>query len=352
MGGGHVMRCLALADAIKARGGRCTFLCGAIPESLGARVRASGHALVRIEPLPEAPGNTEGWEGSLIAADDQRWDAQRSGEALPEPADWMVVDHYRLDHRWQSGIRSAAGRVMVIDDLANRTHDCDMLVDPTFGRDPADYAALVASGCAVLVGALYAPLRPEFAAARPAALVRRSAGGRVERILVSLGTTDVGGITAKVLAQILETGIGCAIDVVIGVDAPSLPAIERLARADPQLHVHVDSRDIAALMANADIAVGAAGTTSWERCCLGLPTLTLVLADNQRFIAEQLERAGAHQVVSADTEGTIKTALLSLVADEVERMRMAEAAAHIADGLGCDRICAALYGEPLRADGI
>lgn len=348
IGGGHVMRCLALADALAARGARTGFVCAALTPSLADKVRAAGHALVRIEDSPRNGSDLPGWDSTSLPPDAQRDDAARTANAFGGTRlDWLVVDHYRLDHHWAGAMRAQTHAIMVIDDLANRRHDCDLLLDQTFGRAAADYRALVPDHCDLLLGASYAPLRPEFAALRAAALVRRAEAARpVGRVLISLGTMDLGGVTARVLPAVRAACPDSAIDVVIGASAPSLAAVEDAARGDHRIVLHRDPPDMAALMLAADLGVGAAGTTSWERCCLGLPALVLVLAENQRFVADQLDRAGAHRALSDEGGGLFQSALEALAQDPAARHRMSEAAFAITDGLGSARICAAMLGKP------
>jgi UDP-2,4-diacetamido-2,4,6-trideoxy-beta-L-altropyranose hydrolase len=281
----------------------------------------------------------EGWDQIVLPADVQTEDAASVRAAFgPHEPDWIVTDHYQLDQAFGEAV--GGRRRMVIDDLANRHHACDLLLDQTFGRDPLDYRPLVQSGCTILTGPQHAPLRPEFADARPRALARRSASP-AQRLLVSIGTADLGGVTGAVLDQVLALDAGLEIDVVLGRAAPSLPHVLDLARRRTDLHVHIDSNSMAELMVAADVAVGAAGTTSWERCCLALPALVVVLADNQRLIAQQLHDAGAQRMVDSQSVGA---ALRALLADGAGRDDMAARAARVTDGLGSRRVFDVMAG--------
>jgi UDP-2,4-diacetamido-2,4,6-trideoxy-beta-L-altropyranose hydrolase len=228
----------------------------------------------------------------------------------------------------------------VIDDLANRPYDCDILLDQTFGRSADDYRERIPAGAKILAGATYALLRPEFARERPAALERREEGGPVRRILVSMGTTDPGGITARIVEQLLAAAPQCAIDVVLGPQAASLDQVRKLAAEHPAISIHVDSERMAELMRNADLAIGAAGSTSWERCCLGLPAIVFVMADNQRVGATALNKAGV-AVAVADV-GELVENLNRILASPELRIRMSEKAMQVTDGLGTQRVCDAM----------
>jgi UDP-2,4-diacetamido-2,4,6-trideoxy-beta-L-altropyranose hydrolase len=274
----------------------------------------------------------------------QRLDANRTLAALGEVRhDWIVVDHYGLDAEWERQVRSTGARLLAIDDLANRPHACDLLLDQTLGRSAYDYGPLLPTGCRTLLGTAFALLRPDFARARPAALSRRRTAGDVRRILISLGASDVGGWTAPAVDAALRLSEEAAVDAVIGGAARSRPALEALARREPRLELHVDAPNMVELTAAADLAIGAAGTTAWERCCLGLPSLTLVLAHNQRLVARELEAAGATAVV-ADPRA-LAAPLSALIESREAREEMTAAAAAIVDGLGGERVANVIFPE-------
>jgi len=342
IGGGHAMRCLTLANALAEDGATITFVAASMPDLLAHRIEGCGHRLVRIPDSPELRRPAGNWEEPPLSDDAQLADARATGAAVSQ-ADWLVVDHYLLDVRWHSTARDFADQILVIDDLANRSYDCDILLDQTFGRAVADYPDRVPQGAKVLAGSAYALLRPEFAREREAALERRETIGPVRRILVSLGTTDPGGIAAGIAEQVVETSPNCAVDVVLGAQAPSLERVSDLAGRHPGVSVHVASGQMADLIRDADLAVGAAGTSSWERCCLGLPSIALVMADNQRKVAEGLEAAGA--AIAVNRVCDIPPALSRLCNDPALLGRMSAAAFAIVDGQGTNRTCDFMLGR-------
>lgn len=288
------MRCLTLAGALTARGAACAFV----------RTPEAADILARYAP-----------------------DMPLVGESAE--ADLMVLDSYRMARATEAAWRARAGQLAVIDDLA-RPHDADLVLDPSFGREARDYSAPV-----VLAGPAYALVRPAFVAARAEALARR--GDPARRCLLSLGLTDVGGITGRVAAALADSGL--TLDVVVGAGAPSLPALEALA-ADGRVTLHVDSDDMAGLITRADLCVGAGGSSVWERACLGLPTVTLILADNQRDMAMKLDAAGVTVALDArwpGLEGRLVEAVGRLVADDALRAGLSAASADLCDGLGADR---------------
>ncbi len=323
LGSGHVMRCLTLAHALVSRGASITFACSAETFETVPTLAASGFPAITLDaPL----------EVAELVATGQHWDA-------------MVVDHYQLDARHEAGLRRAAPVILVLDDLADRPHDCDILVDQTVGRKPSDYAALVAPDTDLRLGARHALLRPEFARARPAALAARAQRRPVSRIFVSLGMTDIGGITARTVEAVLAAGLEAEIAIAVGSRAESLPDLRTLAAADPRVVLHPDCTDVCGLMAASDLAVGAGGMTSWERCCLGLPTIMIALAENQRENAIRLARLGAIQLLPEDDPGEITGAVKTLAAGQIARVAMSRAASALADGRGAGRLAEALLAK-------
>lgn len=348
IGGGHVMRCLTLADELARQGAEISVISAAITPAMRALVETARFRLAMIERAEDAAGEDSDWDRASWSEAAQQRDAAACAELLGDGgADWLVVDHYGLDAVWERAAGAHAGAVAVIDDLANRPHACALLLDQTFGRDPADYRPLTGNETQLLIGAHHALLRRDFAAARPAALARHLTPGPVRRLLISLGTTDVGGHSEAAARGALAATDG-AIDLVLGSAAPTLDRVRGLAAAEPRLTLHVDTSDMCVLMAAADLAIGAAGTTSWERCCLGLPTVTVAVAANQRLIAEKLAEVGAIVMLDDPAESGFAAALARLVGDDGERLRLARASADICDGEGAPRVADAMLARGRR----
>jgi UDP-2,4-diacetamido-2,4,6-trideoxy-beta-L-altropyranose hydrolase len=218
---------------------------------------------------------------------------------------WLLVDHYALDTRWEQQMRPFTGKIMVIDDLADRPHDCDLLLDQNqYTGLERRYDGLVPDHCERLLGPRYALLRPEFAAARK---TLRHRDGQVRRIFIFFGGSDLTNETSKALEAIrLLNRSDIAVDVVVGASNPKGDQIREICQRMPNTDFHIQVENMAELMAAADLAIGAGGTTTWERCCLGLPSIVLVLADNQREVAEAMSAAGAMKNVGwhADVTST------------------------------------------------
>jgi UDP-2,4-diacetamido-2,4,6-trideoxy-beta-L-altropyranose hydrolase len=328
IGAGHVFRCLSLATRLAALGWCCTFAVGAQTQATVPALARAGFAVVPLPPDEDA-------ELRALTA---------------TPADLLVLDHYGRDARFESACRSAFGRILVIED-APRPHDCDLLLDATPGRTPADYAGLVPAQAGLLCGPAFAALRPDFLARRPVALARRP--GRIDRVLVSIGGSDAGGASALAAEAVRRALPDAHLDIVAGGAAPGLPGIRRAVAAVGGT-LHVDTDAMADLMAAADLAIGAPGSSSWERCTLGLPALLFTVAANQRANAAALAAAGAADNLGPPAAWSVErlAARIAVLAGDPHRLRaMGRAAAALTDGNGALRIAMALAGRATAANG-
>lgn len=327
IGTGHVMRCLTLADRLREEGAATRFLCCPLNGHLGELITARGHSLAW---LPSRENLAQDAEDCLDAlADEARWD-------------WLVVDHYDLDGAWEHVMRCVANKIMVIDDLADRSHDCDLLLDQNL-QGPGRYMGLIPESCQTLIGPKYALLRPQFAAARQNL---RQRDGRVSRLLVFFGGSDAGGETLKALSSIQMLGRpDLSVDVVVGATNPHRAAIESACRSMPNTTLYCQVDDMATLMATVDLFVGAGGSSSWERCCLGLPAVILSCADNQVDTSSNLAVYGAQLYVGPAS--ALEEAFLARVLDTVAslselRMHLAKRGMELVDGCGVTRVVGVL----------
>lgn len=360
IGTGHVMRCLTLADALAGAGASCEFICREHPGHLIDFIRHKGY-VIHVLPMAANGENTPRQPGDAHALAHHHWlgatqtqDAETCAPLLAErPPDWLVVDHYALDARWESVLAPHSRRLMVIDDLADRPHACDLLLDQTFGRDEHDYRALVPAHSRLLCGSQYALLRPEFAALRPYSL-RRRAHTALRELFITMGGVDQNNATGQVLHALGKCALpaDCRLTVVMGATAPWLDAVKTQALDMPwPTEVLVGVSNMAQLMADSDLAIGAAGATSFERCCLGLPSLMIILADNQRDIGTALQAAGAAQLIEPqiDLEQQIAEQL-RLFAEKNSRLRnMSVRAAEVTHGNGTRQVCEAIAQMALES---
>lgn len=352
IGTGHIMRCLTLANALHEQGADCTFVCREFAGNMIDVIRQHNHQIQTLPlsmpmVLPAEPAVDEGqlahvaWLGA-----EWRNDAQQTQDALGNALfDWLVVDHYGIDRRWEHMLRTKCHRLMVIDDITDRTHDCDVLLNQNLGRKAADYDGLVPSSCRLYVGPDYALLRPEFAALRSFSLARRKMP-RLDRLLISMGGVDKDNATGMVLKALCNCllPVTCHITVVMGSQAPWLGQVYEQAADMPWVtDVLVNVNNMAGLMADSDLAIGAAGSTSWERCVLGLPSVIVVLAENQREIGRAMDVAGVAKAMHMTNLHTDLEAFFSQPSGLASTLaQIGAAAARVTDGTGAIAIGRAL----------
>ena len=323
VGGGHVMRCLALAQALMAGGAACAFMA---PPAVAQVLDAFAPPGVERQPVPEGPLH-ELVEASAQAA--QAWGASA-----------VLVDHYGIGALQEQLLQRGGRRLLCIDDLAERPHSCELLIDPTLDRTAEAYRGLVPAGTSVLTGPCYALLRPEYAETRTAALARRRPADAPRRLLVSLGLMDLRGIIGRVM-NLLGPQLGeLEVDIAVGARATTVTWLKHLAGQNPRVKLHLDARNMAELIAGADIGIGAGGASTWERATLGLPSLSLILAANQEGVARALDRQGATIAVDARDRSfaeALPPAFERLRTSGVLRTQLSATSAAVCDGQGTER---------------
>ena len=281
VGSGHLMRCLTLAGKLhKKKQADILFLSRDLPGNLTKLVREQGYQLA-LMPRVEADESLTGYASWLTVTQDE--DAKDCIKVLSEevPIDIMVVDSYAIDETWEKQIRPFARKIMVIDDLANRKHDCDILLDQNFYQNKdTRYQGLVPESCQLRLGPQHALLREEFYEVRK---YQRKRDGRIRNILVFYGGIDLTNETMKALQAIVMLD-GCnqfTVNVIVGASNPYQDEIEAFCQQYGFIHYYCQVDNIAEFMSEADLSLGAGGTTIWERCFLGLPTIVTAIAQNQ-----------------------------------------------------------------------
>jgi UDP-2,4-diacetamido-2,4,6-trideoxy-beta-L-altropyranose hydrolase len=346
IGTGHFMRCLTLADALELRGAHIRFVSRHLPAYLQDMLRDKGYEFKMLE----SPANEKldelahsHWLGTT-----QRRDAEEALQLLSDRTwEWVIVDHYALDARWDSILRQRVKNILVIDDIADRQHDCDILLDQNFYVDmESRYSGKVPEHCRLLLGPQYALLRDEFRQWHQQVKPR---SGPVKRIFVFFGGVDIDNYTGRTIDALVALDMnGLHVDVVIGAQHPYREQIQATC-AGHRLNCYVQTNRMAELMVAADLAIGAGGSATWERCCLGLPTLTVSLANNQTEIAKGLDLSGACQYVGSQQTATVKVlskAVFELLKDNNRLQAISAQAYSLVDGLGVDRVTKELVSWP------
>ncbi len=340
------MRCLTLAKALRGSGAAVSFVCREHVGHLCTLILEMGFAVHRLGSSDSLAATGEeslahaGWLGATQAQDAAQTLA--AVQAMRVKPDWLIVDHYGIDQYWEKSLRPAVGRIMVIDDLADRQHDCDVLLDQNLVAEmEVRYSARVPAACKQLLGPYYALLQTDYAERHELAIPRT---GAVRRILIYFGGADVDNVTGRSLNAFLRLGRDdIDVDLVVG-NGMYGEAIRRQAAGRPNIHLHDRLPTLAPLIEAASLGIGAGGSTSWERLCLGLPSIVIALADNQVPIAAELGRRGLACSLGfhRDADEAVIASKLAEIVGEGLNGHWSQRCLSIVDGRGLQRVCAVL----------
>lgn len=342
------MRCLTLADALRAKGAQCQFICRAHQGNLISTIRTRGFDVSELPPT--AADGSPASEMHAFQLAHAPWlgchwtqDSEKTLEAVQTfKPDLLVIDHYAIDSRWEDVLRSSVRRLMVIDDLADRRHLCDFLLDQNwFGDDMSRrYQGLVSDHCVSMLGPDYALLKPEYATLRNLMPPR---DGEVRRVLVFMGGSDPTNETGKVIDALAQPGLEhLVVDVVVGVNHPGPGSLASKAEVRPATHLHSGLPSLAGLMARADLMISAGGSTSWERMCLGLPAIVISIAENQTATSKAMMEAGFIDFLGDRSEVEVQmiaAAVRRCLAKPPRLQRMSRKSQELVSGSGAERVC-------------
>lgn len=338
IGTGHFMRCLTLANALQQSGAQIRFVCRHLIRPLRDMLVTKKIEFKLLDTYINRPPTDDLAHAHWLGIN-QEHDAQDTFHVLSDELwDWLIVDHYALDARWESMLRKTTRNILVIDDIADRKHQCDILLDQNFYTDmESRYTGIVPTHCRLLLGPQYALLRDEFRLLHNQTKPRK---GPVKRLLVFFGGIDAEnytGVAIETLSQIDTSNLH--VDVVVGTQHPNCDQV-KTACAQHGFTCHIQTDKMAELMRAADLAIGAGGSTTWERCCLGLPTLTICTAINQQ---KQVSNAAQEGILYAPSHGTssstiIKKHLTTLLENDHLRTHISRRAMEAVDGQGALRI--------------
>jgi UDP-2,4-diacetamido-2,4,6-trideoxy-beta-L-altropyranose hydrolase len=310
------MRCLAVANEAKRRDWECIFVLRDPEDGIVTYINSFDH---RVKELISADGekttyNTTAHGDWLPVSQTQ--DANETFEVICElDPHWIIVDHYALDAIWLSIIEKSNAKILVIDDLGDRELICDVLLDQNLGASAEKYHGRLPNNCQLLLGPTFALLRSEFKDWRERSLEGRL-NRNVENILVTMGGVDTGNFTLRTLIEVAKSEYAkkCVFTVVIGSSYPHRDALlEFVEETELRISVLSNVKNMAEIMSKSDLCIGAGGSTSWERCCLGLPTISFAIADNQVGVLAELEKETCTIISSLEK---IRTDLENLLSEE------------------------------------
>lgn len=346
IGNGHIMRCLTLANELKLIGAECRFICRDHEGNLNDYIQELGYPVYILPMKNSLKKKTYEFKNSIHLdwlGEDLEVDAEQCIKSIKNTkVNWFIVDHYAIDYRWESMLISKSVRLLSIDDLANRSHICNILLDQNVGRKEEDYSLLVPKKCRILTGTKYALIRPDFSRIRKESLERRIHVRSVKQIFISMGGVDRFNVTCQLLEVLKTCGLKREIQIIVvmGLHSPWLREVQSLANDMPvTTEVKINVSNMASLMAYSDLAIGAAGSTSWERCCLGLPTIMIVLAENQLNGAKALEEMECAKVIYSVDE--IRLALPKFLEElslYEKLVNLSLRCSKLTDGLGTSRV--------------
>ena len=341
IGTGHVMRCITLAQEVHRQGGQTCFVLRDADQNVidlldNAKIEAriiftkNESQCNKLKRLPH-----DEW---LPVS--QTTDAiETLGFVFDFKPDWVVADHYSLDANWHSILKQNYVKIMVIDDLGDRKLNCDLLLDQNLGANAKKYRGKVSKNCKLLLGPEFALLRDEFKNWRGRSLKNRI-NKKIEKILITLGGADPENYTLKILAALHKSANAkkCELTVIIGGSYSHRDTLnEFLDSSDLNISVLTNVTNMAHIMSNSDLCIGAAGSTSWERCCLGLPTIAFAVADNQRAILDELEKNKAAVASSLENiHSDIDRLIEKYQYNELKRISIASSL--LCDGFGAQRV--------------
>jgi UDP-2,4-diacetamido-2,4,6-trideoxy-beta-L-altropyranose hydrolase len=350
IGTGHVMRCLTLAISLRENGAECLFLCRQHEGSLISLILKNGFKVIKLPVLYEKDNHLK-----LDSTPHAHWlgchwlkDASDCQRVIDNKMDWLIVDHYALERKWETAMRNKFHKIMCIDDLADRHHDCDLLLDQSYGRISKDYYNLVPSHAKQLLGPAYALLRPEFSKWKFVSLLRRKVP-ELCHILISMGGVDKDNISCDILDILKNCNLPNLnqITVILGINSIWINEVNMAALGMPiTTKVLLGANNMAELMASCDLAIGAGGATTWERCSLGVPSILINTAQNQNNIAKQMQSSSATFVINSINEINYSLPkLLSRCSKLDTLLQLSTAASKITDALGTDRVTSELIND-------
>lgn len=339
IGHGHLYRCMTLAHVLNEYGYEIYFIATKF-KSFPSGIIAP-YTLLYIDPKSEGESFRE---YEFIEEED----SYNTISVLPKICDLLIVDHYSISEKWESQLRKYCCKILVIDDLANRRHECDYLVDTLPGRQQEEYQSLVNINAKLFLGADFALLRDDFYKARNFALIRRNNFSEISNILISFGGSDTALYVEDTLNKLIEAEYTGKINVVMS--SSQLDKVETLKDRfnNSNTSFHMDIKDMAEELVNADLAIGAVGVSSFERCCLGLPSIAMVIADNQGRLAHELDNRQVLNLLDKDFSSNELKELLGK--DKDYWKSVSSKAFDLCDGLGAFRLASIITGEILKVN--
>ena len=339
IGSGHVARCVVFANKLRQNKFNCIFICRDLDGNFCELIRSNGFRVFLLPAKPSSNTDKNKMLQEILHGCDWEADAAETiGLITTFKPHWLIVDHYSIDYRWETEIKKHCENIFVIDDLADKAHNCKVLLNQNLGHSFQTYQHLVSPACTLLIGPKYSLLSPKYR------IVRESCKTRVlpvKSVLVYFGASDKYHLTQKTVETITEQFSKLTIKVVLPRGCIQYDTIKSMKNTNIKLLSNLP--DLTSCIKEADVSIGASGSTSWERCCLGLPTLLVSYAENQIGIAKTLEMAGAcvyvcHHKTGDETKAKLLNRINTLIYDPIRFCAMSRSSFDLVDGLGTERV--------------
>ena len=348
IGSGHIMRCLTLAEELHDRGVSIEFVVRNHKGNLNHQIQSKGFVVQCLPDLNLTHLQQKLSKYEQLLGVEQLTDADETIQIFKERIlDWLIIDHYALDYNWEKKLRPYAKKIMVIDDLSNRRHDCDLLLDQNYIHNEKRYDDLLAPNTIKLLGIKYTLLRKDFFKNRKNHAMR---GDSIERVFVFFGGTDPDNLTIVAINVLLQPKLKhLLVDVVIGSGNPHRTELELKIRKYSNVKLHVQVDNISELMASADVALGAGGSATWERMAIGLPSIIITVSDNQIELIKDLDQDGCLKWLGNLNQGNeqmIYCALLDIIKNPKKLIEQSCSCQKLIDGKGAGIVAQLLLTGP------
>ncbi|WP_394128828.1 UDP-2,4-diacetamido-2,4,6-trideoxy-beta-L-altropyranose hydrolase [Shewanella maritima] len=359
MGTGHVYRMLTLATRLQQSGHQVLFVSRKLNGNLFDIIKAQFELITLPSPKQHCQ-NAHNQHGDWLEVDYETEISeitsvlrQYLNNLKINKFDWVVADHYAIDHTWHRAVKALTHAIMQVDDLADRKHECDLLLDQNFYSDSSvRYQQHVPAQCITLLGPEYALLRDDFLPYRQQ-LKPYSERINQKRVVLFFGGMDRDNETEKALLGLLGVHSDHIFDVIIGQHNPHKDRLQALCDAEKsRVILHIQTKKVAAIFAEAFLYVGAVGATTWERCVLGLPAIVCSLALNQRQLSQDLHLINAHMYLGEHTKlssAHYQDAFQRMISDKMALTLQSKLCMKLISGKGCQKVVSTM--EEIRANG-
>ena len=337
IGDGHFMRCLTLVKSFKKEIHKIYFISNQLSNHQTKILKKYNFKFFKINGYTKI--HNKKIKKKLI--DEDIRNSIKIIRNYKNHQNWLLIDHYGIDHTWEKSFRRDVDKIIVIDDLADRKHDCDILIDQNyFIGNKNRYKSLVPSFCNQLIGSKYSIIRTEFSKSRN----KLKQKNKMERIMVSFGGSDPNNETKKVLLALNSLKMNLNVDVIVGKNNPNKKEIKKICLKNSNFHYYEQIKDMAKFMKKADFSIGGGGSMIWERCYMGLPSIVTILDDNQREITKEMDRLGCLVSIGDYKKVSIKDYQSEIIKMNIEKIkRMSKQCMTIVDGNGIKRICSEIF---------